>query len=93
MTQTWHARTIECENRSTGAELVGVARIVLVLVQSFDGDFWMPLIGRVRHWNARAMLLNERPIWWKRLFIRVVLGQTWQKHFGTQQGRAASDRF
>ena len=41
----------------------------------------MYLIQRVKHWNARALLLNERPVWWKRILIRIFIGGTFRKHF------------
>ncbi len=39
----------------------------------------MILIGQVKQWDAHALLTGERPVWWKRLLIRIFVGTVFSK--------------
>jgi hypothetical protein len=39
----------------------------------------MILIETIKLWDARATMTETRPVWWKRLLIRIVVGTKFPK--------------
>jgi hypothetical protein len=39
----------------------------------------MPMISSIKQWEAHAILTGERPKWWRRLLIRIVVGTKFPK--------------
>ena len=39
----------------------------------------MIIIDRIKQWDARATITEERPVWWKRVLIRIVVGTKFPK--------------
>ena len=35
----------------------------------------MIVIDQIKQWNARLILTGEKPVWWKRILIRVFIGK------------------
>jgi hypothetical protein len=42
---------------------------------SARGTHKIILARRIKHWDTRALLINEPPIWWKRVLIRFLLAR------------------
>jgi len=34
----------------------------------------MFFIDQIKQWDAHALMTEERPVWWKRLLIRIFVG-------------------
>jgi len=41
----------------------------------------MRLIDEIKQWDARALMTGERPVWWRRLLIRIFVGTKFPKKF------------
>jgi hypothetical protein len=39
----------------------------------------MCLIENIKQWDAHATMIGERPVWWKRVLIRIVVGTKFLK--------------
>jgi hypothetical protein len=39
----------------------------------------MVLIENIKQWDAHATMTGERPVWWKRLLIRIFVGTKFPK--------------
>ena len=39
----------------------------------------MILIDRIKQWDGHATMTGRRPVWWKRILIRIVVGTKFPK--------------
>ena len=39
----------------------------------------MVLIYMIKQWDAHALFTGERPVWWQRVLIRIVVGTKYPK--------------
>jgi hypothetical protein len=37
------------------------------------------MISTIKQWDAHALLTEQRPVWWKRLLIRIFVGTKFPK--------------
>src|ERR1700730_11592270 len=44
----------------------------------------MTLIDNIKQWDGRATIIRKRPVWWKRVLIRIVVGTKFPRR---QRGR------
>lgn len=42
----------------------------------------MALIQEIKQWDAHALLIAQRPIWWQRVHIRIAVGTKYPKKDG-----------
>jgi hypothetical protein len=43
------------------------------------GEYRMIFVSRIKQWDARASLIDEQPVWWKRTLIRIFIGTKFRK--------------